>query len=143
MIAFLENRKIFTWLCVYPADKERTTKWKKTAYYAVAASTFLVNVYSVITSAVYFYEYASADLAPALLAVVQISGCTNGLYIYTITWILRHEIVSVINCLQVIYDECKEVHIHKCIVGNKYTAGDHCIQSVFFAEHGISIWSEL
>lgn len=107
MIAFQENRRIFTWLCVYPAH-ENTTEWKMRAYYAAAASAFLVNVYSVITSAAYFYRFASADLASALLAVVQISGCINGLYISMITWIFRHKIISLVNSLQEIYDKCKE-----------------------------------
>lgn len=106
MIAFEDNRKLLAWLCVYTADKN-TSKWRKMPHYAFAGFAMYIYIYSLITSALFFYQNASEDLPMALFAILQISACFNGLYILVITFLLRHRVIAIINKLQKIYDACQ------------------------------------
>lgn len=102
MIALKSNRRVLTWLCIYPAD-ENTSEWQKRAHVAFSVFVFGLNLFACGASAVYFIKYASDDLESSLLALSQMSGCINALYINIITFSSRHKITAVIDSLSDIY----------------------------------------
>lgn len=98
MIVLETNRRVLTWLCIYPAD-ENTSKWQKRAHIAFSAFVFAANIFVFGASCIYFYKYASADLATSLMALCQISAWFSVLYIGIITFLSRHKITAVIDSL--------------------------------------------
>lgn len=102
MIALKSNRRVLIWLCIYPAD-ENTSELQKRAHIAFSVFVFGLNLFACGASAVYFIKYASDDLESSLLALSQMSGCINALYINIITFFYRHKITAVIDSLSDIY----------------------------------------
>lgn len=102
MIAIETNRRVLTWLCIYPADKN-ASKWQVRAYIAFSAFVFGVNMFACGASAVYFYKHASADLESSLLALSQMSGCFSVWYTGIIMFLSRRKITAVIDSLSDIY----------------------------------------
>lgn len=96
------NIGILTWLGVYSAE-ENESLWKKRAYKAFSLMVFVINVFGLTSSTLFFIQIATVDLETALLGLVQLVGCANALYITVITQLLRHKITSSIEKLTEIY----------------------------------------
>lgn len=100
------NRRVLTWLCVFPPEKG-TTKAQRMAHVALSLSVFVVNMGSFFVSLAYFLKYMSIDLEQSLFAVVQMLGEVNMTYISIITYILRRQITATYKSLCRIYKACE------------------------------------
>lgn len=95
------NRRILTWMCIYPAEKTVTWQWKMLYIIFTAVEIFIFGsaVIAVLTLG-YKQILFSACNVPALLGVI-----------YTILsgFRLRHGIVRIFEKLSDICNKCKTV----------------------------------
>lgn len=102
MVPLETNRRVLTWLSVFPPE-EGSTKSQKVAYTAFTLWILGVLVFSFVTSLAYFLKYMHRDFGRSLFVMVQITGVSNMFYIVCITFILRHRITAVYISLCGIY----------------------------------------
>lgn len=95
------NRRVLTWLCIYPAA-EGTSKWKKLTYNVFTSSIFAYNVFAISVSIQSFDN----DIEQFVFTMLHFVAEVNSVYIFTTTLNLRHEITATINQLTEIYRKC-------------------------------------
>lgn len=108
MIALVTNRRVLTWLCVYPAG-EAVSKSKKILYLLFSFIVFIGILSSLIASIAFFIEYVSTDLEVALYAVSQIAAASSVLYAIVMTLFSRQGIARVFEQLTNIYNQSKKL----------------------------------
>lgn len=138
MIALKTNREVLRWLCVYPAE-ENASKWKKGIYAAFGAFILCTNSFAFGASTVYFLRNTSNDLESSLLALGQLAGCANVIYISIITFLMRRKIAACLDSLSKIYNDCKNSLNQK----KKNITDDRCLVSIqIVMTHRYDIWFE-
>lgn len=110
MIPLETNRRVLTWLCVFPSE-EGTSWHMKVAHIAFCSFVLGMNVVSCIVSVAFLLKYISNDMEQCLFAFVQICGEVNMSYIIIITYLLRHKITATYNSLADIYRTCKNIKL--------------------------------
>lgn len=101
------TRRVLTWLCLYPADKN-TSKLTKLAYIIVSSIVFTTCLYCSASSIVYFMKYVSTDSEEALYALILCIGVLPLIIAILIAFALRHKITVIFEKLTNIYDERKK-----------------------------------
>lgn len=112
MIPLETNRRLLTWLCIYPTVRN-CGQWKKCLYIVFSVSIFGFNLFAVATSGVYFMRHKSISLEDVLFALIQTIGSANVAFINIITFCLRHKIVGLFEMLAIYKDResLREIHI--------------------------------
>lgn len=100
MEALKTNRRILTWLCAYPADKN-VSKSKKFAFGVFTLSVSVANISGLIAGLA-FIIYTD-DLETRLNGVIPIVALINMTYTAIVSYFVRHEITATIEILLEIY----------------------------------------
>lgn len=100
------NRRILTWLCIYPVN-ENASEQHKILRSLFGIGVFVANLMVFIVSIVFLVKFASTDIEEALFSVIQLAGTGNILYVSIIIFIVRHKIVGLFKSLDKIYEERK------------------------------------
>lgn len=102
------NRRVLTWLCVYPAS-ENTSKSTKTLYVIFTLIILSGNLIGLGLSIDYFLKSASTDLEDSLYALFQILATAKMSYTMIVAYFLRHRITAIFVSLSDIYDASKNL----------------------------------
>lgn len=103
MKPLVTNKRVLTWLCVYPADRT-TSSTMKLAYVIFSCVVFFGILISLIASWAFFLKYASIDLEVALFAASQIAAASGILYAIIMTLFSRRKLTAIFLKLNEIYD---------------------------------------
>lgn len=106
MVPLKTNRRVLTWLCIYPAT-EGTSKWSELAHNIFTTSVFAYNLVAISIS---IGSFSSDDMEQFIFTVVHFVAELNSTYIFATTLILRHKITGMINHLIKIYQKRKIFH---------------------------------
>lgn len=106
MKPLVTNRRMLTWLCLYP-NEETSTNRKKIARIVFSVANFIFVLSFFASSVAYLVEFVSIDLRHSLYALLQIFGGATVLYILVIAFHLRHKFPALRENLSQIYQECK------------------------------------
>lgn len=106
MVPLETNRRILTWLCVYPADKN-TSKWQKRGYAVFSAAVVFMNCFGFTVSSAFYLKFASTDPDEAIFAIIQMPASAYTIYISIATIILRQKITDIFQTLSTIYEMCR------------------------------------
>lgn len=108
------NRKLFTWLCIYPIANQYE-KFVKIIF----CSIMILIVITVFVSGIFFVcKHLSIDMASTLFALVQIIGSIDLFYTLIISYIFSESIVEIFVDLCGIFEKCET-----SIINNKYVIG--------------------
>lgn len=112
MKPLVTNRRVLTWLCVYPADAT-TSKLKQLAYILFSLIVFAGILSSLMASIAFFWKYVLVDLEVALYAVSQIAAAASILYAIVMTLFSRQGITNIFQKLTKIYETSKTNILNK------------------------------
>lgn len=107
------HQQALSWLCV-SHQEENSNQWRKFAQIGFTVLVFVVNIFGLVSSFIYFTDFVLTDLAGSLYGLLQGIGMVTAVYSLVINLALRREIIGVYNYLDRIYKECKHnfcVHI--------------------------------
>lgn len=110
----MENRplesaqRMFTLLCLYPADKN-TKKLKKLAYVLLTSLIFISEIIVVTGSLLFFTKHVSTNLTLSLYGFFQLSSASMAytFVAYTFLFLSKHKIITIFEKLTEIYYDCK------------------------------------
>lgn len=101
------NRKVLTWLCMYPFE-EGTTWAMKMAYIIYTLVTFVVNFSAVFCAGAFIYKFVSTDLERCLYALLHIVAHSAIVYIQIAASYLQQKIkTDIFDHLKQIYEASK------------------------------------
>lgn len=97
------NRRVLTWLCLYPPNDDTSTvmKW---IYPIAPFAFFIVDLTAIIASALFFWKFRSTDIGKALNGCWQIAGFALTIYQFTVMYLSRHNIKQALDALSDIYN---------------------------------------
>lgn len=103
MVPLETNRRVLTWLCIYPAAED-TSKWKNLVH---KVFTLAVLAYNAAAISISIRSFDTDNTEQLIFTIVHFISELNSIYIFTTTIILRHEITAMINRLIGIYQKRK------------------------------------
>lgn len=107
------NQKMLVWLCILPSNKNES-KRKKLAHIAFSTALIAIEISVFITSGLFILQNASTDLEASLYSVLQFSGSFGLTYmLITGIFLVRHNIIAMIQSLSSLYNECKNLSCMK------------------------------
>lgn len=109
MIPIPTNRKVLTKLGLYPVDKN-TSKRDELKHKAIGFLIFALCFCAIVSSAVYFWKFATIDLKQSSYALLQIICHLNAMYLMMFAFLQRQNIEAAIEKLSGIYNERKIIH---------------------------------
>lgn len=98
MVAFSTNRRILTWLCIYPAEKAVTWQWKMLHIIFTGLSLFFFVSAIITVVALGFME--------VLVSALNIFTVIALMYAILTGLRLRHGVVDIFESLSDICNEC-------------------------------------
>lgn len=98
------NRRILTWLCVCPFDRD-TSIVEKMFFIILTLFLFALVSSALVSSIVFFANNVSVDIESSLYALVEIAAYSGLLYMLMVVFILRKRINRFLGTLETIYDE--------------------------------------
>lgn len=107
MRPLITNQRVLTWFHLYPAD-ESTKKWKKWIYASVLPTIAAIILFTLASSAAYFFKFLSTDLIKSMFTIIQIAPSLALLNALPFTFFLRSEILAVFQKLSIIYDTSEQ-----------------------------------
>lgn len=100
------NRRVLTWLCVFPLDEVTTRKGKLTCI--VFSFGVSLTIFSGLTgSVVFFLKFMSTDLEESLYSLFQIAAIFSSANAIVVAFVMRHRIPKMFVNLTRIYEKCK------------------------------------
>lgn len=120
MVPLITNRRMLTWLCVYPAEGG-TTKWKKLAHISLTIIALAISLSSFGMSTYAFLHSMDTDLETSLFCLLQMVGEMNVAYIIVVTVFYREEITEILESLSKIYKKRKiatSFLFRECLITN-------------------------
>ena len=104
------NRRVLTWLCVYPVD-EVTSKCKNLSYILCTVLTLAANTCGLLASSACFAKYVSNDMELSLHALLQICALTSATYMMIIALFSRRNVKMIFDNLAKIHESGKHVKL--------------------------------
>lgn len=105
MEALKTNRRILTWFCVYPADKN-VSQLQKFVFAVYTVSVSVANISGLIAGIAFLIS--TDDVEKRLSVVVQIVALANMSYSAIVSYFVRHKITAMIDILIEIYNTSKK-----------------------------------
>lgn len=105
--------EIFTYLGIYPLNKNPLCRWRKSFQILISLTVFTILLISLISSTVYFIKKFSIDLVNAICAAYQIVGAGTNLYSFIIAHRKRHDLKEIFNEFQTFYDASKLIDYYQ------------------------------
>lgn len=102
MVPLKTNRRVLTWLCVYPDDESANKRWKL-AYIIFSCVVLETSLFSIGASVAFLLNYGAVDAEQSLFAFVQIVGIMSMVYVTVITHFQRHRITALFDDLTEFY----------------------------------------
>lgn len=97
------NRKVLTWLCMYPFE-DGTSCFMKLAYIIYTFITFVVNLSAVFCAGAFIYKYIKSDLERCLYSLLHIVAHSAIVYIQIAACLLQNKIkTDIFDHLSMIY----------------------------------------
>lgn len=106
MVPLITIKRIFTWLCMYPAD-ESSSKWNKIAYILFVSAVVSVNLCCLVFYLIFFFGCLSIDLDAALFALSCVAAFCGVTYVCMTAIPKRHKIEAMFSTLETIYNDSK------------------------------------
>lgn len=100
------NRRVLTWFCVCPFDRN-TSVQKKTFFAILSSALFIIGITKLVSSIIFFAKNISIDLEGCLYAVFQVAAYSGLLYSWMIAFILRKKIEHALETLEAICEESR------------------------------------
>lgn len=98
------NRRVFTWVCICPAEPGTPT-YESVLHLLFAVTTISIDCCVMAASIIFFLENIFIDLAASLFVILQICSCASVFYMAMTGISLRQQMGGVFQTLQRIYDE--------------------------------------
>lgn len=101
----LSNRRLLTWLCVFPFDKSASLTAKLS--YMLVGSVTVAAIFSIIIASATVIPNVKSDLEVTLYILTQLTGYIGGESIIITAFFMRHKIKRMFDDLANIYDSCE------------------------------------
>lgn len=108
MTPLTTNRRIFTWMSVFPPENG-SSKWKRIAYVFVTLALYSQYIVSFFASVSFFREYMTSDPEQVPFALIQCVAFSALFYAVLRTYLLRRQVVVIFGMLTKIYDKRNKV----------------------------------
>lgn len=106
MNPLVTNRRVLTWLCIYPA-REGTTRRQKRMFIAFSLVSATTIMWCFLSGLAFFMKYVTIDLEMALQSVFILCSAFGALYVQVVLLLSRQKIKSLFDQLTDIYDKRK------------------------------------
>lgn len=106
MKPLVTNKKMLTWLCVCPVDKN-TSKWKEITFIILTINIMSILVTALIGSGIFVVELLTVNLIDSMYALSQVFVLFNLLYTFMVLYYKRLEVEAIFDGLSDIYKEGK------------------------------------
>lgn len=108
MKPLVTQQRVLTWFCLCPFP-DGTSNWQKLKYIFFSAILITNEISSISSSSAHCLRYISVDLKESLFSLFQIAASSSVLYQIIIALFSKHRIFGIIQGLNRIYDESKEL----------------------------------